>query len=128
MAKIKIAGNVFVVESACTREDIKLAGKYDNKVLTLVDENKKPYFAIGYGDKGSLNRLGIVFDSETQSGDSVACVTLPLPEGGGDAKKRVAEYIGTALRDLELVEAQVAEKIEDIKVTEAATMDAIVAV
>ena len=128
MAKIKIAGNVFVVESACTKEEIKLAGKYDNKVLTLFDENKKPCFAVGYGDKGSLNRFGIVFDSETQSGDSVACVTLPLPEGSGDAKKRVAEYIGTSLRDLELVEAQVADKIADIKLTEAATMDAIVAV
>ena len=128
MAKIKIAGNVFVVESACTKEEIKLASKYDNKVLSLIDENKKPYFAVAYGDKGSLNRYGIVFDSETQSGDPVACVTLPLPEGCGDAKKRVAEYIGTALRDLELVEAQVADKIADIEVVEAATMDAIVAV
>lgn len=128
MAKIKIAGNVFVVESACTKEEIKLAGKYDNKVLTLLNGDKKPRFAVAYGDKGSLNRFGIVFDAETQSGDPVACVTLPLPEGKGDAKQRVAEYIGTVLRDLELVEEQVADEIANIRATEAATMDAIVTV
>lgn len=126
MAKIKIAGNVAVIESEYDLKTLKTVEKYRPNALKLFEEESKtPYFVVGTSDKGSMNQFGIMFGDETKTEDKVACVTVDLPSGTGDIKDIVAEAFGCAIRNLNAVEAVIDEALDSIEADKQAVVDAI---
>lgn len=114
MATIKLAGDVYVVESAYGKKALEKVQKYRPELLTLVDEKKNPVFAVSVGNSASLNKYGIEFNAETPTDIPVACATFPIPCGGGNAKDRVVEAVGPAILNLKYVEDQIDDALAEI--------------
>lgn len=108
-AAIKIVGSVAVVESGATLANIKKLQKYRPNALKLFDgtgKDKEEVFVVGAGKgNGSICTYGASFGYATTE-DGRATITLVIPEGTTDAKKWVMETVGTAILNLNKVEAQ----------------------
>ena len=115
MANIKVAGNVYVVESKFTKGELEAVRKYRPNLLKLFDEEKRPVFAVGYGDRAEIGALGVQFNEETRGEKAVACLTMPLPKGTGSAQDLVVEAVGVAILKLNEVEENIAKALEEIK-------------
>ena len=63
--------------------------------------------------------MGAEFGSEAHDGTGKATITMDLPQTDGDIKEAVAEYIGSAILDLNKLEAQLPAVIEEIDVERA---------
>lgn len=117
-AVIKIVGNVAVVESDAQLDAIEKLQKYRPEALRLYDgtgKDKEEVFAVCAAPKGngSINRYGASFGTATTV-DGNAIITLAIPEGTSDPKKWAVDTIGTAILNLNKVEAQFAAKIDEI--------------
>ena len=126
-ATIKIVGGVAVVESAAKLDTIKKLQKYRPRSLSLfeeIDGEKEEVFAVCAAPKGagSINKYGVSFGAATTE-DGKATVTLMIPDGTENAKKWVKETVGTAILNLNKIEAQFAGAIEEID-TELAAIEA----
>ena len=104
MAKVILAGSVFVVASELTVEDIKDAQRYAPEALQILDDEGEVVFALGYGCYGSLNQNGICFDAECNDGSGKACITMPLPEGCKNAVDYIVDKIGPVRSKIKLIE------------------------
>ncbi len=116
-AKINIAGNVFVITSAYSLEQLKQVERYRPEALTLKDEDGNVTFAVGTGSS-SFGKIGVSFNDTTYDEHKLACITLNIPNGTQDAKQYVADYVGMAFLKLQNIEARlsgVLEEIEDIE-------------
>ncbi len=122
-AAITIAGESVVVTSALTLEEIKLVEKYRPNALKLKggEDGKETVFFVGtYRNKnGMINKNGAEFGSASHDGSGRATITFPLPQVDGDVKEAVADIIGTAILDLNKVEAAIPAVIEEIKAEKA---------
>ncbi len=126
MAGIKVAGNVYVVESKYTRKEIELVEKHRPNLLKLYDEKgENAIFAVGYGEAGQVRPFCVQFNAETKTDKPVACVTMPLPKGEGDAKTLVVDAVGVAILRLNEVEENIAAALEAIKAEKAAIAEAV---
>lgn len=128
MAKIKVVGDVMVVESTQTLEDIKTLEKYNPKALFLYEEDedgkKKQVFRVcSTAGKGSIGQYGASFGSETHDGRGIATITMCLPDGVEDAKEYVAEAVGLAIVRLNKVEEQFAEALTKVEADKAAVLE-----
>lgn len=127
MAKIKVVGNVFVVESARTIEEIKTLEKYAPKALYLYetgeDGKKIPVFRVASAACGSINDKGACFADESYDERAVACVTVPIPAGTEDVKTFIMDTVGQGIVKLNKVEAQFAEALEKVEADKAAVME-----
>ena len=117
-AKIKVVGNVAVVESEAKLETIKKLQKYRPDSLRLYEgtgKDKEEVFAICAAPKGngSINAYGASFSTSTTT-DGKAIITLMIPEGTQNAKEWVKETVGVAILNLNKVEAQFAAANEEI--------------
>ena len=117
-AKIKIVGNVAVVESDAKLNTIKKLAKYRPDGLVLYEgtgKDKEEVYAVGAAPQGngSINRYGASFGTATTV-DGKALITIAIPEGTADPKKWAVENIGTAILNLNKVEAQFAAKVEEV--------------
>ena len=123
MARIKIVGESVVIISDIKFDDYKMIAKYRPAKLVLKggDDGKEPIFAVGVATnpRGSINKMGVEFGSEAHDGTGRATITLGLPRTEGDIKEAVAEYIGSAILDLNKLEAQLPAVIEEIGVERA---------
>ena len=112
-----------VITSAITLENYKAVAKYRPKALQLKggDDGKEVVFVIGVtsNPRGSINKMGAEFGSEAHDGTGKATITMDLPQTDGDIKEAVAEYIGSAILDLNKLEAQLPAVIEEIGVERA---------
>lgn len=117
MAKILIAGDAMVVESAHTLETLKTLEKYRPKALTLYDEDgKTEMFKVGTTTgKGSINAYGASFGSASKNDAKKAIITMELPAGVADAKKYAEDTIGVAIIYLNRVEEQFATALADVE-------------
>lgn len=108
MARIIIAGDAMVVESAHTLETIKTLEKHNPKALTLLDDDGKTVvFKVGTTTgKGNINAYGASFGSESKNADKKAIITMELPAGTTDAMGYAEDAVGTAIIKLNAVEAQ----------------------
>lgn len=127
MAKITIAGDAIVVTSAKKLEDIKAVEKYRPKALCIYDTDEEGHkveaFRVGIAkEKGSINKYGASFGSATHDGAALATITIDIPKGTTDAKAYAAELIGTAINNLEKVEAQIAPALEEVAAEKAAVL------
>ena len=122
-ASITIAGESVVITSSQKLADIKTVAKYRPKALQLKggEDGKEVVFVIGVtsNPRGSINKVGAEFGSEAHDGSGRATITLDLPKVDGDVKEAVAEHIGSAILDLNKLEAALPEVIEEIETEKA---------
>ena len=128
MAKIKIVGDVCVIESTQTLESIKTLEKYNPKALFLYEEDedgkKKQVFRVcSTPGKGSIGQYGASFGSESHDGRGVATITMCLPEDIDDAKEYVADAVGLAIVRLNKVEEQFTEALAKVDADKAAVLE-----
>ena len=117
MARITIAGDAAVVTSAMTLEDIKTIEKYRPKELILKggEDGNEPIFAIGTtAGAGTINTYGASFGSETRDENKLACITMFLEGVTGDVKDWVADRLGTAIVNLNKLEAKLPDILKEI--------------
>jgi hypothetical protein len=122
-AAVQVAGNACVITSAVKLEDYKLVAKYRPDELKLYEgegKDKEEKFAVAVVENsaGSLNRYGAVF-GPTASAEGYATITLLLDPDMADVAKSLEDQIGTALLNLDEVEAHIPEVIDDIKADQA---------
>lgn len=128
MAKIKIAGDAMVIESAQTLENIKTLEKYRPKALTLLEEDGKTVmFKVGTTTgKGNINTYGASFGSASKNGEGKAVITLEIPASVTDAKAYAEETVGSAIINLNKVEAQFQAALADVEREKVAVRENIV--
>lgn len=126
MAKINVAGESVVITSDIKFDDYKMVAKYRPEKLVLKGgtDNEEPVFAIGIASdpRGSINRVGAEFGSEAHDGSGRATITMDLPKTDGDIKEAVAEYIGSAILDLNKLEETIPEVVREIAAEKSAVI------
>lgn len=127
MAKIKVTGNVFVVESAHTLDEIKTLEKYNPKALylyeTAEDGKKTPVFRIATSCTGSINDKGACFADASYDERGVACITVPIPKDTDDVKAFIMDAVGQGIVKLNKVEETFAEALAKVEADKAAVME-----
>ena len=127
MAIIKICGNVAVVESTKTLEDIRTLEKYSPKSLYLYetgeDGKKTPVFRVCTAPSGSINSVGACFADESYDERAVACITLPIPAGTEDVKAFIMDTVGQGIVKLNKVEDGFAEALAKVEADKAAVLE-----
>lgn len=108
MARIIIAGDAMIVESAHTLETLQTLEKHRPKALTLYDEDgKTEVFKVGTtSGKGNINTYGASFGSVSKNGEKKAIITMEIPANIADAEAYAEDVIGNAIIKLNAVEAQ----------------------
>lgn len=130
MAKVVIAGDAVVVTSSMKLEDLLTIAKYRPEALVLRDgENKDEKLfciAVNHSGRGGINKYGATFGSETHDENKLATITLACcGENGGDIKEAVADVIGSALMNLNAIEAELPAVLAEIEAEKALVMDSI---
>lgn len=124
MAKIIIAGDAAVVKSARTLDEIKLIEKYAPKALVLYTEDedgkKQPVFRCAVSKAGSISNAGVAFGGAARDGSGLATVTVKIPEWVTDAKAWVADEFGSAVVQLNKLEATFDDVLAQIAADKAA--------
>lgn len=117
MARIIIAGDAMVIESAHTLETIKTLEKYRPKALTLYDEDgKNEMFKVGTTTgKGNINNYGASFGSVSKNDEKKAIITMEIPAGTTDVKAYAENVVGAAIIYLNLVEDQFADALASVE-------------
>ena len=127
MAKIVIAGDAMVVESAATLETLKTLEKYRPKALTLFDEDgKTEIFKVGTTTgTGGIGAYGASFGSSAKNEGKKAIITTVIPAGVTDAEAYAEEAVGVAIIYLSRVEAQFAAALESVEAEKATVRESI---
>lgn len=127
MAKIKVVGDVVVVESTQTLEDIKTLEKYNPRALSLYeadeDGKKQQVYRVATGCHGSIGKFGATFASASHDERGVATITIPLPAEMDDVKEYVADTYGFSVIKLNKVEEQFAEALTKVDADKAAVLE-----
>ena len=125
MARIIIAGDAVVVESAHTLEEMKKLEKHRPKALALFDENGKDelFRVVTTRGTGSIGQYGASFGSESKNGEKKAIITMALPAGVTDAKAYIEETIGVAIINLNRVESQFEDALAAVEAEKAAVRE-----
>lgn len=127
-ATIAVVGEAVVITSTLLLEDIKSVAKYRPEKLQLKGgaDNKEIVFVIGVASnaRGSLNSVGAEFGNIPQDETGYATITIDRPRVDGmGTKEAVAERIGTAILDINKMEAILPAVIEEIANEKAAIME-----
>lgn len=128
MAKIKVVGDVMVIESTQTLDDIKTLEKYNPKALCLYepddDGKRQVVFRVASTcGKGSVNQYGAAFGSSSHDERGVATITMSLPDYVEDAREYVAEAVGLAIVKLNKVEEQFGEALAVVAADKEAVLE-----
>lgn len=127
-ATISVVGEAVVVTSNLLLDDIKSVAKYRPEKLQLKGgvDDKEVVFVIGVASnaRGSLNSVGAEFGNIPQDDTGYATITIDRPRVDGmGTKEAVAERIGTAILDINKMEAILPAVIEEIANEKAAIME-----
>jgi len=126
MAKITIAGEAVVVTSAIKFEDLRKVEKYRPSALVLKggEDGKEPIFKIGTCcGAGKINLYGAEFGAASHDDAKLATITLFTGKPDGDIKEAVAESIGTAILNLNKLEATIPAVLAEIDAEKTAILD-----
>jgi hypothetical protein len=128
MAKITVAGDAVVVTSAMKLEDLRTIAKHRPKALILYggEDGKEPVFAVApTNGVGCINSVGAEFGAETRDDAKLAVVTMIATRVDGDVIDYVADQLGTALMNLNKLEATLPAVLDEINAELAAVKSAI---
>lgn len=128
MAKVIIVGDAVVIKSAWRLEDIQALEKYRPKALCLYETDeggkKEEIFKVGStSGRGSISKYGASFSSATHDEEKLATITMEIPKDVDDAKFYVAEFLGSAILNLNMVEDQLAEALAGVEVEKNAVLE-----
>ena len=117
MAKILAVGDVLVVTSTKTLEELAFVEKHRPKALELRSEDgKEVVFKVGTTcGNGSINGFGVSFGSASHDDNKFATITLPIPAGVTDAEKYAIDTIGTSIIKLNQIEEGLDAAIDEAK-------------
>lgn len=124
MANIKIIGDAMAVISSHTLEDIRTLEQYSPKTLRLYEANEdgkqEEVFRVGTTTcTGSINQYGASFSSATHDEETLAVITLCIPNDVEDAKEYAADKVGYAVMKLNKVEAQIPAALRQVEMERA---------
>lgn len=121
MAKILIAGDAMVIESAHTLETLKTLEKHRPKALCLYSEDgKEVVFKVGTtAGEGNINGYGASFGSVSKNGEKKAIITMRIPADTAYAAAYAEDVIGNAIIKLNKVEAQFEDALEGVEAEKA---------
>lgn len=126
MAKIIIAGDAVVVESAFTLEEIKTLEKYRPNALVLFEaDGKTERFKVNTNSVGSISQYGVSFNSSSKNEGHKAIVTLGLSPSVEDVTAYVENVIGVSILYLNEVERQFADALAEVSEEKARIRDSI---
>lgn len=128
MAKITILGDAVVVTSAMKLEDLRTIQKYrpDALVLKGGEDGKEPIFAIHTTKgNGSINQYGASFSAETRDEAKLATITVVASNVEGDIKEFIADKLGSAIINLNKLEATLPAVVQAVNEEKAQVMNAI---
>jgi len=114
MAKILVAGNVFVIQSDIQLEKLRKLEKYQPDALKIFDDNGSILFAVGTGS-ASISKIGISFSEASHDEKKLACVTQPIPTGTEDVKSYIADRIGHSFLNLQKIEAGIGNALIQVE-------------
>jgi hypothetical protein len=126
-ATIAVVGEAVVITSNLLLDDIKAVEKYRPEKLRLKGgtDGTEVVFVVGVASnaRGSLNSVGAEFGNIPQDDTGYATITIDRPRVGGmGTKEAVAERIGTAIIDINKMEAILPAVIEEITAEKNAIM------
>ena len=116
MSRVAIAGRSAIITSAYTAEELEMVERFAPEKLRLRDtENKTELFRIGF-DKNNedFSQYGITFGQANEDGYAYTALLFPQ---NVDEKSRATIFLedhAKTLASLNLVEAQIAQAMEDI--------------
>lgn len=116
MPKITVVGDVAVITSEFGFEELKRISKYRPEALCLKDEKGNKYFKVEVteGGSGCISKCGISFNAKAHTGDEVAVLTYPIPNGVTDVAEWASDEFGYALLRLKEVEGGLYEALAAI--------------
>lgn len=125
--KLAITGDAYVLTSTLKAADIQLVKKHQPDALKIKDKDGNDIFALGY-NQGSpcISKCGVTFGGTSRDGGEFATITGTLPAGTTNAKEYVADLVGSALQNINKLEATLPEVIETIKRERRELLDAVV--
>ena len=126
-ATIAVVGEAVVITSNLLLDDIKAVAKYRPEKLRLKGgaDGTEVVFVVGVASnaRGSLNSVGAEFGNIPQDDTGYATITIDRPRVDGmGTKEAVAERIGTAIIDINKMEAILPAVIEEITAEKNAIM------
>ena len=114
-AHVDISGASAVLVSDVTLEDWKRVEKYAPEMLKIVDEEGEAVFKVKTcAGGGSVNEYGVCFGAYTNEGGK-ATVTVLLDDEVEDKIEAVKDVMGSALLDLNEIEAELPNVLKDIE-------------
>jgi hypothetical protein len=113
MADVRIAGNIIVLTSSVTLEELKRLEKHRPEALEIRNAKDEVMFRVGTGSN-ALNINGASFCTATLDSRGLALITLTIPAGVTDAKLYFAESFGKAYAQFKRVEAGLAEATREV--------------
>ena len=118
-AHVDISGASAVLVSNVALEDWERVEKYAPEALKIVDEDGEAIFKVQTCcGGGSINKYGVCFGTYTNEGGK-ATVTVLLDEEVDDKVAAVKEIMGSALLDLNEIEATIPDVLKEIGEKEA---------
>lgn len=115
--KVTVIANNAVFKAGVSYETLKLLARYAPDALVLKDDKGNQMFRIIPGDKCSVSKCGVVYES-TASGDAVATVPCATAEEAADKH-------GIEIAALNRLEAGFGAALEQVNADRAAVMAAI---
>ena len=118
MAKIKVVGNVAVLESTIAYDDIVKVAKYRPEALYETDEDGNPVFGICVSGSARANASGINFNNKAHDENGSAIATFVIVDDAEEAeefKAHLADRFGGAIMGLARFEENFKGVLEEIE-------------
>lgn len=120
MAKLKLIGDVVVLQSEKKYSDYELVGKYRPEALILRDESGDAEFAVSVRENaGEITPYSVTFDSKTRDEAGYALISIPVSGIPRDLdasgiKEFICDRFYTTVANVEKIEAKISSVIDEI--------------
>lgn len=120
MAKLKLIGDVIVLQSEKKYSDYEMVGKYRPEALILRDENGDAEFAVSVREfAGEITPYSVAFDSKTRDEAGYALISIPvsgIPKNldASGTKEFICDRFYTTVANVEKIEARIASVVDEI--------------
>lgn len=120
MAKLKLIGDVVVLQSEKKYSDYELVKKYKPEALIVRNEDGDAVFAVSVKENGGeITPYSVVFDSKTRDGEGHAVISIPVANIPRDldadkTKEFICDRFYSIISNIEKVEAKISSVIEEI--------------
>jgi hypothetical protein len=114
MADVRIAGNIIVITSTVTLEQLRHLEKHRSESLKIRNGKDEVIFRVGTGSN-ALNNNGASFNSATLDDRELALITLQIPSGVTDARRYFAETFGHPHLHLKSIERGLADILSEVE-------------